>query len=187
VLAGRVDKGGITIGITREDTNVFGFDDFIKFMQAFFIVLPIVTLIHVAGHVFFAGIFGGKGLKVIIGCGKNLFSFKYLEVKRFYFWYSGCEFQSLKYENKISLSFIYLGGTLFNLISIFLINYLIGSGVLEASLLWYQFIYFSFYFVFFALFPMDFPDGNPSDGKAFYRIIRDKKVDSTDDCQWKVE
>lgn len=164
---------------------MFGFEDFVKFIQAFFIVFPAVTLLHLLGHVFFAALFGGNGIRVIIGSGKKLFSMRFLEVRRFYFWYGGCKFSPLKYNNKFAKSFIFLGGSIFNLLSILLINFLIGTDVLESSMLWYQFIYFSFYYVFFALFPMDFPDGYPSDGMALYKLWKRKSDDeSSSDCQW---
>lgn len=163
---------------------MFGYDDFMKFMQAFFIVFPVVTLLHLLGHIFFAAIFGGNGIRIVIGSGKQLFSLTFLEVNRFYFWYGGCEFTSLKYNNKITKSLIFLGGSIFNVASIFIVNYLIRMDILEASVLWYQFVYFSFYFMFFALLPMDFPDGTHSDGKAMYKLWRDKDGDdSSADCQ----
>ncbi|MBY6051911.1 hypothetical protein [Cytobacillus firmus] len=163
---------------------MFGYDDFMKFMQAFFVVFPIVTLIHLLGHIFFAAIFGGKGIRVIIGTGKILFSMRFLEVRRFYFWYGGCEYTSLTYSNKLTKSLIFLGGSILNIASIFLVNYLIRIGILDANMLWYQFVYFSFYYVFFALLPMDMADGTLSDGKAMYKLWVDKNEDdSSADCQ----
>jgi hypothetical protein len=51
-------------------------------------------------------------------------------------------------------------------------------------MLWYQFVYFSFYYMFFALLPMDMADGTLSDGKAMYKLWRNKnKDDSSADCQ----
>jgi hypothetical protein len=55
--------------------------------------------------------------------------------------------------------------------------------LIEASNITYQFIYFSIYTVFFALIPMDYPDGSPSDGKAIIRIYRNEKVNQSTDCQ----
>ncbi|GLB59992.1 hypothetical protein [Cytobacillus sp. NCCP-133] len=163
---------------------MFGFDDFMKFIQAFFVVFPVVTLIHLLGHFFFAAIFGGKGIRVVIGSGKLLFSLKFLEVRRFYFWYGGCEYTSLTYNNKLTKSLIFLGGSIFNVASIFIVNYLIRIDILEASMLWYQFVYFSFYYVFFALLPMDMADGTLSDGKAICKLWRNKnRDDSSADCQ----
>ncbi|MFC0272907.1 hypothetical protein ACFFIX_15875 [Metabacillus herbersteinensis] len=163
---------------------MFGFDDFLKFIQAFFIIFPAVTLLHVLGHIFFAKIFGGKEIKVVIGCGKRLFSIGFVEIRKYYFWYGGCEYNHLTFDNRLSHSLIFLGGSLFNLVSIFIVNQLIWQQILEPSIFWHQFIYFSFYFIFFALLPMEYENGSPSDGKALYRLIRNKDVDkSSSDCQ----
>lgn len=163
---------------------MFGFDDFMKFIQAFFVVFPVVTLVHLLGHIFFAAIFGGKGIRIVIGSGNLLFSLRFLEVRQFYFWYGGCEYTSLKHSNKVTKSLILLGGSIFNVASIFLVNFLIRIDILQASMLWYQFVYFSFYYVFFALLPMDMSDGTLSDGKAVYKLWQNKnKDDSSADCQ----
>jgi hypothetical protein len=145
---------------------MFDTTDVLKFLLSFFLIFPFVTLIHLSGHVFFVAIFGGNEKKIVIGCGHRLFSFWKIEIRKFYFWNGSCEFKSLKYDNRFTNIFIYLGGALFNLCSIFLINGLINGGVLENSVFWSQFIYFSFYVLFFSLFPMNFSDGSPSDGKA---------------------
>ncbi|UII57817.1 hypothetical protein LS684_03050 [Cytobacillus spongiae] len=163
-------------------------EDFIKFLQGFFIVFPIVTFVHLMGHTFFVFLFGGKGIRIFIGCGDKLWGTRGLELRKFYFWYGGCEFKSLRVNHRISHSLIFIGGSLFNLISIFVVNKLVEVQVLEDSMLWYQFIYFSFYFIFFALFPMDLPDGYPSDGKAIYSIWSSKvKEVSSEDCHWRIE
>jgi hypothetical protein len=163
---------------------MFGYDDFLKFMQAFFVVFPIVTLIHLLGHIFFAAIFGGKKIRVIIGTGKILFTTRFLEIRRFYFWYGGCEYTSLRSSSKLTKTLVFLGGSILNIASIFLVNYLIQIGILGANMLWYQFIYFSFYYVFFALLPMDMADGTLSDGKAIYMLWCNKNInDCSADCQ----
>ncbi|WP_174733660.1 hypothetical protein [Mesobacillus harenae] len=166
---------------------MFGMDDFIKFLQAFFIVFPVVTLIHLAGHITFASIFGGKDLKVKIGSGKRLFSIGFVEVRWFYFWFGDCEYGSLKVKNRGALSLVFLGGALFNLLSIFFINLLIAAGWADKSMLTYQFVYFSFYYMFFAMLPMDFQDGYPSDGKAILRLWKRQRESncSSSDCVWK--
>ena len=42
---------------------MLGFADIIKFLISFFVILPIVTLIHLSGHVFFVMLFGGSEKK----------------------------------------------------------------------------------------------------------------------------
>lgn len=162
---------------------MFGWNDVFKFILSFFIIFPVVTFIHLIGHIFFVAISGGTGKKIIIGCGKKMVSLWKIEIRKFYFMSGGCEFIKLRRDTKLNNSFIYLGGSLFNIISIFVVNFLIKEGVLEASTFWYQFIYFSFYVVFFALFPMDYADGSPSDGKAFWLNLKDKDNKFTDDIR----
>ncbi|WP_180960365.1 hypothetical protein [Neobacillus cucumis] len=153
---------------------MFGFADVIKFLISFFVILPIVTLIHLCGHIFFVTLFGGSEKKIAIGCGTMVFSFWNIEVRRYYFWNGACEFKTLKHDNRVTNTFIYLGGSLFNLAGIFLVHALISQGILVKSVFWYQFIYFSFYMLFFSLFPMYFSDGSPSDGKAALLTLKNQ-------------
>lgn len=145
---------------------MFGLTDIVKFLFSFFLIMPIITLIHLSGHIFFVSIFGGTEKKIYIGCGKKLFSFLTVEVRKYYFWNGSCEFKNLKHDNRFTNMMIYIGGSLFNLISMLLVYSLIYQDIIEGSVVWYQFIYFSFYIMFFSLFPMYFADGSPSDGKA---------------------
>ncbi len=165
---------------------MFGFADIVKFLISFFVILPIVTLIHLSGHIFFVTLFGGSEKKITIGCGPMVFSFWNIEVRRYYFWNGACEFKSLKHDNRVTNTFIYLGGALFNLAGIFLVQNLISQGILDKSVFWDQFIYFSFYILFFSLFPMYFSDGSPSDGKAAVLTLRnqhERKI--SDDIQFR--
>ena len=165
---------------------MFGFADIIKFLISFFVILPLVTLIHLSGHVFFVMLFGGSEKKIIIGCGPMVFSFWNIEVRKYYFWNGACEFKMLRHDNRVTNTLIYLGGSLFNLIGIFLVRALISQGILDASVFWSQFTYFSFYILFFSLFPMYFSDGSPSDGKAAVLTLKnldEKKI--SDDVQFR--
>jgi hypothetical protein len=165
---------------------MFGFADIIKFLISFFVILPIVTLIHLSGHIFFVRLFGGSEKKIIIGCGPIVFSFWNIEVRKYYFWNGACEFKTLRHDNRVTNTLIYLGGSLFNLVSIFLIHALISQGILDKSVFWSQFAYFSFYILFFSLFPMYFSDGSPSDGKAAVLTLKnqdEKKI--SDDIQFR--
>ncbi|WP_409290156.1 hypothetical protein [Peribacillus sp. SCS-37] len=167
---------------------MFGPNDFWKFFSAFFLIFPMVTLIHLSGHIFFVALFGGKDKKIVVGCGKVLFSFWKLEFRTFYFWSGGCEFTSLRWNNQITNSLIFLGGALFNLLSIMVTNFLITSNYMEANVWTYQFQYFSFNTMFFALFPMDFPNGTPSDGRALWLLWKHHQSKyQTDDLIFKAE
>jgi hypothetical protein len=50
---------------------MFGFNDLWKFFLSFFLILPLVTILHQLGHMFFARLFGGK-VNMHIGSGKLL-------------------------------------------------------------------------------------------------------------------
>ena len=54
---------------------MFGLSDITKFLFSFFLILPVVTLIHLGGHLFFVTLFGGTEKKIKIGCGEKVFSF----------------------------------------------------------------------------------------------------------------
>lgn len=96
-------------------------------------ILPIVTLIHLSGHIFFVTLFGGSEKKITIGSGKRLFSFWNIEVRRYYFWNGACEYKSLRHDTRVTNTKIFLGGSLFNLAGIFLVNTLISQGILDNS------------------------------------------------------
>jgi hypothetical protein len=164
---------------------MFGLDDLFVFFRTFFIMFPIVTLIHVLGHYLFARIYGCHDVKLIIGCGAKLFSIRFIEVRTCYFWYGGCEFSLINETNRFHHLLIYFGGSLFNMMSIIMIHILIKVNIIDASTITYQFIYFSIYTIFFALLPMDYPDGNPSDGKVIYHIFRKRRVHQSTDCKFK--
>lgn len=160
---------------------MFGLSDIIKFLFSFFLIMPIVTLIHLSGHIFFVTIFGGSEKKILIGCGNKLFAFRNIEVRKYYFWNGTCEFKGLKHDNRLTNTLIYLGGAIFNLVSMLIIYSLVYQNILDSSVIWYQFIYFSFYIMFFSLFPMYFSDGSPSDGKAAELALRNKLEDRVTD------
>jgi len=152
---------------------MFGFNDLGKFFFSFFLVMPIVTIFHQLGHMFFARIFGGH-VNMHIGSGKLLTKIGRLHIRRLYFYDGWCEYIALaKKEKRWQLILVYSGGSIFNLISILLVNGLILMNEIEPGIFLYQFVYFSFYFVFFSLFPI-WHGENPSDGMAVLNLIRKK-------------
>ncbi|WP_421384955.1 site-2 protease family protein [Bacillus salacetis] len=159
---------------------MFTLNDMWIFFLAFFLTLPLVTLIHEAGHVAAARIFGAK-TNFTLGTGKTLFTIGPMEVKRLYFMDGWCQYDKLKLDRKWVHILIYLSGSLSNLVVILLINYLIYQGVLQAHIFFYQFVYFSVYFIFFSLFPFKTGEGHPSDGLAVYEVLKyGKKADPLD-------
>ena len=154
---------------------MFGINDIPKFFLAFFLVLPIISLLHEAGHVFFAWLMGGRNIKVQIGSGKPIFKYGMLEVRQYYFWYGLCSFDNLKRRKKISNILIFFGGSLFNGLATILVMFLVENKMMEGGMVTYQFTYFSLYYIFFALLPMPYPDGNYSDGKIILDLLRNDK------------
>jgi len=154
---------------------MFGINDIPKFFLAFFLVLPIISFLHEAGHVFFAWLMGGKNIKIVIGTGDVLFRKGMLEVRRYYFWYGLCTFDNLKRNKRFSNILIFSGGALFNALSTLAVIYLIENNLLEPGMFTYQFTYFSMYYIFFALLPMSYPGGTYSDGKLILDLIRNQK------------
>ncbi|MFC7321247.1 site-2 protease family protein [Halobacillus campisalis] len=150
---------------------MFTLSDIPMFFVNFFFILPMVTLVHEAGHVLVARLFGGK-IKFCIGTGNTLFHLGPLEVKKMYFMEGWCQYEKLSYNKTWAHVAIYLAGSIFNLIVILAMNYLIYAGVIPADLFFYQYAYFSVYFIFFSLFPFRNEEGKPSDGMAIYDVIR---------------
>ena len=169
---------------------MFGINDIPKFLLAFFLVLPVISILHESGHVFFAWLMGAKNIRVTVGSGKPIFKHGILEIRQFYFWYGFCTFENIKRKKKFAHILIFSGGVLFNLLSTIAAISLVENKVLEAGMLTYQFTYFSMYYIFFALLPMVYPSGNYSDGKIILRLLKGQNEiikERTYRIQWKTE
>ncbi|MBN6189278.1 hypothetical protein JQN58_20715 [Aneurinibacillus sp. BA2021] len=153
---------------------MFGVSDVIKFGISFFLILPIVTLLHEAGHIFFAKLVGGKKIRVAVGMGDSLCKIGIFEVRKYYFMNGECYYERLRFNNRFTNGLIYAGGMIFNSASALFVNDLVTTGVLSASVYYYQFVYFSFYTVFFSALPMSYPNGGSTDGKLILDLIRNK-------------
>ncbi|MCM3712657.1 hypothetical protein [Halalkalibacter oceani] len=159
---------------------MFTLADIPIFLVSLLVILPLISLIHQAGHVFFVWLFGGK-LQFSLGAGKRLCKIGCFEIRRIYFWHSFFQYEKLKKDTTFSHIMIFLGGSLFNIISICIVNGLIHSDVLPPHIFFYNFVYFSIYFVFFSLFPARYSDDHPSDAMAIYDLLKyGKKVDPLD-------
>lgn len=154
---------------------MFGIDDIPKFLLAFFLVLPVISILHEGGHVFFAWLMGGKNIKVTVGSGKPIVRLGMVEIRQYYFWYGLCTFENIERKEKFANILIFAGGSLFNFLGVLAVIFLVEEGILETGVLTYQFTYFSLYYIFFALLPMPYPDGNYSDGKVVLDLIKGKK------------
>ncbi len=154
---------------------MFGINDIPKFLLAFFLVLPLISILHEAGHVFFAWLMGAKNIRVVVGSGKPVFSKGIIEIRQYYFWYGYCTFENIERKEKLANILIFSGGALFNLLSTIAVILLVENKVLETGMITYQFTYFSMYYVFFALLPMIYPGGNYSDGKMILELVKNKE------------
>ncbi|ALC92313.1 hypothetical protein AM500_22970 [Bacillus sp. FJAT-18017] len=150
---------------------MFSWDDLYTFAWAFFVVLPLVAFIHAFGHVFFIFLFGGQA-DLTIGRGKKIFTMGRMHFFSLYFIDAACQYTDLKRETKWKHALIYGGGIIFNGLTIVIINFLIIQGILPENKFFYQLGYFSVYYIFFALLPVDYGKNNPSDGKAIYLALR---------------
>ncbi len=155
---------------------MFTLSDIPMFLINFFLILPIVTLVHEAGHVLTARLFGGK-IKFCIGTGETLFHLGALEVKKKYFMEGWCQYEKLTYNKTWAHVAIYAAGSLFNLGVILILNLLMNLDVLPVTLFFYQYSYFSVYFIFFSLMPYRNDAGKPSDGLAIFDVIRYGKAE----------
>ncbi|WP_335872988.1 hypothetical protein [Bacillus sp. 2205SS5-2] len=148
---------------------MFTWHDVINIMISVLIILPLVNLIHQSGHAVFARMFGGK-VALTLGRGKHFFSIGELEVKRIYFLDAFNQYEKLKVDTRWSHTLVYAGGAFFNLFPVLIVNALVFNGFIEWHPLLDKFTYFSAYFIFFSLFPVQYSEEHPSDGWAIYSI-----------------
>ncbi|WP_255474322.1 hypothetical protein [Pontibacter qinzhouensis] len=118
-----------------------------------------------------------------------LFRLGMLEVRKYYFLYGLCTFDNLRRNHRFANILIFSGGALFNALAAVAVVCLVENNMLEAGMLTYQFTYFSQYYIFFALLPMPYPDGNYSDGKVILNLVTNKEQAAvrTYHVQWSEE
>ena len=169
---------------------MFGISDIPKFFLAFFLVMPMISILHEGGHVFFAWLMGGRNIRVSVGTGKPIFKLGMFEVRKYYFWYGLCSFENLRMNRRWSNILIFFGGSLFNLLGVFAVIIMVEEQLMNTNMFTYQFTYFSLYYIFFALLPMPYPDGNYSDGKIILDLLRNRNyviIERTFRVQWNTE
>lgn len=150
---------------------MFEWGDFITAFWAFFVLLPLVAMIHQLGHYLVARLFGGRS-EIILGSGKLLFKLGTFKVNQFYFLDSYCHYDALKVNNRLTNILVHAGGVLMNLFSMILVNVCIIIGWLPETQFFYQFGYFTIYYMFFSLFPIQYSEEHASDGKQIINILR---------------
>ncbi|AQQ53775.1 hypothetical protein [Planococcus lenghuensis] len=153
---------------------MFTFSDIWGFIAATLIIYPVVVIIHELGHTFFTLLFGGR-TRIELGRGRKLFDVGPLAVHSLYFLDSALQYTDLKWSNRFTHFLVHIGGVLFNIGSIFLLNQLILEGILENRQVYHQFSYFSLWFAAYAAIPVDYGDEKYSDGMSAYLVARYRK------------
>lgn len=71
-----------------------------------------------------------------------------VEIRRIYFLDAFCHYEEMRKNNRFSHILVYLGGSLCNLLSVLILNTMIANDILPEHQFFYQFAYFSVYYVF---------------------------------------
>lgn len=154
---------------------MFGLLDILYLIMSIFVIFPIVSLIHEIGHLFFAYLFKAKNQTLDIGCGDTLFEIGRIRIRKYYFFYSWCQFERLENNSKLNYILVYAGPMIFNILAAVIVNAFIYYGYIESQKFWSLFVYYSFYFVMFDAIPMRYPDGQPSNGLVVLEMLKDGK------------
>lgn len=158
------------------DGTLFGLADFFRLALSVFIILPVVSLTRELGYLIAGKIFGVKKTTITIGSGPIMWKFGMFEIRRYYFMYSWCHYDTLARDTKVAHAIIYASPILSNLVIALGINALLANDLLEYETFWNQFVFYAFYFMVFDAIPMYYPDGQPSNGRVIYDLIRYGKL-----------
>ncbi|MCD5325596.1 MULTISPECIES: site-2 protease family protein [Pontibacillus] len=166
---------------------MFGLYDILYLMVSIFIILPIVSMIHEIGHLFFAVLFKAKNQTLDIGCGKPILQIGRLCFRKYYFFYSWCQFERLEKNTRFHYILVYAGPMIFNILAAIGVNALIYYDLIEGQKFWNLFVYYSIYFVMFDAIPMRYPDGQPSNGLVVFEMLKDGKRATFQKEKWAEE
>ncbi|GAK14047.1 hypothetical protein [Geomicrobium sp. JCM 19039] len=151
---------------------MFNATDWIRLFMAVLIILPLATTIREMGYYLAATLLRSKKKKLIIGSGPVLFTIPTVEVRRYFFMYSWMEYEELTLNSRFWHGFIYASPIITTGVCAIVLNALVLEGVLEENIFWSTFIFYCFYYVFFDIVPVYLPDGQPTNGRAIYDLIR---------------
>ncbi|UJL46021.1 hypothetical protein KFZ58_16905 [Virgibacillus sp. NKC19-16] len=141
-------------------------------MMAALIILPITAVIREGGYYFAATLLGAKNKKLTVGSGPVLFTLPTIEVRRYFFMYSWMKYDELHPSNRFWHGIIYISPILGPLLLGAFINTLLAQDILPSNMFWDTFMYYIFYYIFFDLIPVYLPDGQPTNGRAIFDLIR---------------
>lgn len=150
----------------------------IGYVIALFIFQPLNVFIHEIGHAFFVKIFGGNVFKIEVGIGEPLIRIGSVQVNKQFFMFGICRCEytptdpSLLFE-KVKLSFIALGGVIFNLMTIFILI-AVKLNTTHNHFLDGYFFGFTGFLILSAIIPLTYFTGSKSDGLVLVNIWRRK-------------
>lgn len=150
----------------------------LKFEQVLlgiFIFMPFITLIHELGHVFFGKLFNINILSVTLGIGPILFKVRNLKIRLLYFFYGFTEYEKIDLNFHKQIIFL-LGGIIFNLLSIFILRFLIYLNIINRYI-FVPFITFSEVLIILSILPIKYFNKFISDSLQIYNLIKSTKID----------
>ncbi|QQK74810.1 hypothetical protein HUG15_03785 [Salicibibacter cibarius] len=151
---------------------MFDFSDLLRLLVSVFFILPTVSIIREAGYYLAAVLLGATNKYIVVGSGPVLFRFPSIEVRRYFFMTSWITYDEIQPDHKFWHILIYASPMLSNIIVAVIINSLLGAEILGGEIFWNTFLFYTFYFVLFDALPVYQPDGQPTNGRAIYDVIR---------------
>ncbi|WP_440895355.1 site-2 protease family protein [Amphibacillus sp. Q70] len=149
--------------------------DMLGYCIGLFVYSPINILIHECGHAFFVKLFGGKIRNISIGTGEPKLTWGKIIINKYFFLFGLADFdrRTLKVDHKFAIFLIFLGGALFNIITLIVVI-LIFNQYDPGHFLKGYYIGFTITLIVSALVPMTYPHGYDSDGKHIIRLFTNK-------------
>ncbi|AXF57056.1 hypothetical protein [Salicibibacter kimchii] len=151
---------------------MFDLYDLLRLLVSAFFILPIVSLIRESGYFLIATLLGAKNKHIYVGAGPILFRLPSIEIRRYFFITSWVTYDEIQPDHKFWHILIYASPMLSNIFVAAVINSLLGAEVIGGEIFWNTFLFYTFYFVLFDALPVYHPDGQPTNGRAIYDVIR---------------
>ncbi|SDI71099.1 hypothetical protein [Natribacillus halophilus] len=151
---------------------MFDLFDLLRLLVSAFFILPIVSVIRETGYFFVATLLGATNKHITIGAGPVLFYLPSIEVRWYFFMTSWISYDEIRPDHKFWHILIYASPMISNIIVALIVNSLLGAEVLGGEIFWNTFLFYTFYFVLFDALPVYQPNGEPTNGRAIYDVIR---------------
>ncbi|WP_180320518.1 hypothetical protein [Shouchella patagoniensis] len=151
---------------------MFGLLDLLQLLMSALIILPLVTVIRESGYYFTSMLLGAKNKKLIVGSGPKLFAAQTIEVRRYFFMFSWMEYEELNPKKRFWHGVIYASPILSCGIIAVAFNSMLAASILPNNMFWSTFMFYIFYFMLFDIIPVYLPDGQPTNGRAIFDLIK---------------